>query len=357
MNKLLKKILLTLITAIIVIVLGFAFLFRQDIATLMSIEKVDDYGMYVMDYTTDYGLDELIEQGGVSSDPEIAEFVIKKVLKGLPVEFDIPDFGCSTFQVQNAEGDWLFARNYDLSYVPSMIVRTNPENGYASISISNMSVLGYTEDNMPTNLLNSVMTLAAPYVLMDGLNEKGLSIGVLLIKDEPTKQTGNDLDMTTTSAIRYVLDKAANVEEAITLFETMNMHSSSGVTYHFQIADSSGDSAIIEYIDNEIDVIQKGETEKPMALTNFLVSDKNYGFGKGHDRYDIIVDSLEQSNGLMEADQAMEVLQSVSQNTYDPILDEGSTTQWSVVYNNTDLTMDIVAGGQFDKVYSFSLFE
>ena len=39
--------------------------------------------------------------------------------------------------------DWLFGRNYDLNYVPSMIVKSNPDHGYASIAVANISVLGY----------------------------------------------------------------------------------------------------------------------------------------------------------------------------------------------------------------------
>lgn len=350
MKKILKRVLLGLLSVILILILVVGFVFRKDIQTIASIKKIDDYGMYYMDYYSDYGLDELIAQGGVENDGEIVDFAVKKILKGLPVEFNIPDFGCSTFQVQNSQGQWLFGRNYDLNYVPSVIIKTTPKNGYASIAVGNLSVLGYNEDSQPTSMTKSIMTLAAPYIIMDGLNEKGLSIGVLLIKDNPTNQTGKDMDMTTTSAIRYVLDKAKNVEEAITLFETMDMHASANADYHFQIADAEGNSAIIEYIGNELSVIRKGE--KPMQLTNFIVSDANYGFGKGQDRYETILNSVEEANGIMEMDQAMDVLQSVSRHSDD----SDTRTQWSVVYNNTDLSMQICAGAQFDQVYTFYPF-
>lgn len=356
MKSTIKKITIASLTIILVVVLAAAFIFRNDIRTLMSIKEIDDYGMYYMDYYSDYGLDELIDQGGASSDKEIVEFAVQKILKGIPLEFNVPDFGCTTFQAKNSDEEWIFARNYDLDYTPSMIIKTEPENGYASVSVANISIMGYGENSRPDSLLNSIMTLATPYTVMDGMNEKGFSIGVLIIEDVATNQTGKDLSMTTTSAIRYMLDKAATVEEAIALFENMNMNASSNISYHFQIADASGDSAIIEYLGNDLSVIRKGEGT-PMALTNFIVSEEKYGFGKGHDRYDIVVDSLDKSNSVMEMEDAMDVLQSVSKNSYDETTGEGSNTQWSVVYNNSNLSMDICAGGKFDEVYTLNLFD
>ncbi|MFI3210690.1 MAG: C45 family peptidase [Peptostreptococcaceae bacterium] len=354
--KHIKKISLGLLSVIVISVSGLSFLFRNEIKTINSIEKIDDYGLYSMNYYSDYGLDKLIEQGGVSSDDELIAFNVQNILKGIPVNFDVPDFGCATFQAQTPEGDWLFGRNYDLDYVPSMIVNSSPENGYRSVSIANMAVLGYDEENRPTNFANSFMNLANPYLPMDGMNEKGLSIGVLLIRDDITSQNTDKLNMTTSSMIRYVLDKAKDVEEAIALFENTDMHSSAGASYHFQMADASGNSAIIEYVDSNLSVIRKGEG-KPMALTNFIVSDENYNFGSGQDRYETIVNTLDETNSIVSEKEAMDILESVSVKEYDIETDEGSDTQWSVIYNNTDLTFDISVGGNFDKVYSYSPFE
>ncbi len=357
MNKILKRSLIGLAGASVLAVGGVYAVFGQDIKSINSIELVDDYGLYQMTIYGDYGLDKLVEQGGASTDQELVEFNINHLLKGLPVEFNIPDFGCSTFQAVTPEGDWLMGRNYDLDYAPGMLVATNPENGYRSISVANIAILGYNEDNLPTNFKDSFMNLAAPYLPMDGMNEKGLSIGVLLIRDDVTKQESDKVDMTTTSMIRYVLDKAATVQEAIELFESVDMNSSAGASYHFQLADANGDSALIEYVDHELHITRKGQTDKPMALTNFIVADANYGFGHGHDRYEIVTTALEKANGVLTEEEAMDVLQSVSVKNYVELTGEGSDTQWSVVYNNTDLTLNIVAGGNFDVVHTFAPFE
>lgn len=355
MNKILKRVLIGIVIIVLALGLGFYALFNKEISTINSIKKIDDYGFYEINVTSNYGLDGLVKSGGAKNDSELVQYVVKTIMKGLPVNITIPDFGCSTFQAQTEEGDWIFGRNYDLDPIPGMVVRTNPENGYRSIAIANISVLGYTLENGPDSFVKGLTSLAAPYVMMDGLNEKGLSIGVLLIKDTPTNQNTDKLDLTTTSAMRLVLDKAANVEEAIAIFENLDMHASANASYHFQIADAQGNSAVIEYIDNEISVIRKqpGEVQ---GLTNFLISEEKYNFGKGQDRYEILMNTLTENNEILSEDQAMNLLESVSQYK---VSDDGeiTATQWSVVYNNTKLTLDIVVAGKFDKVYSYSLFD
>ena len=44
--------------------------------------------MYTMEYDGDYGFDDFLKTGA-SNDAELVDFVVKKLLKGLPVEFSI----------------------------------------------------------------------------------------------------------------------------------------------------------------------------------------------------------------------------------------------------------------------------
>ena len=354
MKKIMRNIVITIVITLILILVGIGVMFNKEIASILSIKKHDDYGFYEMNVTSDYALDDLIADGGAKTDAELTSYLIDKILKGLPIEFDVPNFGCATFLAHTIEGDVLFGRNYDLTPVPSMLVRTTPENGYASVSIANADVLGFKVGEEPT-IMQKAMALASPYVLMDGMNEKGLSIGVLLIADEPTKQDTDKPDMTTTAMMRVVLDKAASVDEAIELFNSYDMNASAGASYHFQVVDASGDSAVIEYIDNEIEVIKK-EEGKNQALTNFLISPKKANFGKGQDRYKTIMTTLDEKEGILSEEEAMDLLSKVYQSDPDA-KDSTSNTQWSVVYNNTDLTLDISINGNYEQVYSFSLFK
>ena len=65
---------------------------------------------------------------------------------------------------------------------------------------------------------------------MDGINEKGLCVAVLMIEDsDVTEQDTGKPGITTTTAVRLLLDQAADVDEAIRLLEQYDMNSSAGI--------------------------------------------------------------------------------------------------------------------------------
>ncbi|MCI5629066.1 MAG: carcinine hydrolase/isopenicillin-N N-acyltransferase family protein [Clostridium sp.] len=210
---------------------------------------------------------------------------------------------------------------------------------------------------MPTkNILNRIITLAAPYAPLDGMNEKGLAIGVLVIKDGIVHQNTGKTPITTTSAIRMVLDKAATVDEAVKLLKKYDMNSSGDTGYHFQIADANGDTAIVEYIDNEMHVLTKEDGHT--AATNFVLYN-NMNSGHGQDRYEKIKEKQKETDNIMTEDEAMDLLLSVPAQSTREIdgSDEGlpSDTQWSCVYNLDDLTLQICTTRDKNRTYNYSL--
>ena len=356
-----------LVALVIVAAVAVFALFGHELATLGSIEKVNDYPLYTMTYDGDYGIDEFIAQGGASNDGELIQFVVNRIMKGLPITIDLPDLACSTFNATTPEGDALFGRNFDLSFSPGMLVRTDPADGYASVSMVNLGFLGYGEDKLPEDLVSSLTTLAAPYAPLDGMNEAGLAVGVLLIDTDPTDQQTDKVDITTTTAIRMMLDSCATVDEAVTLLEQYDMHSSANSCYHFQIADASGASVVVEYIGNEMSVLEPGDATTMGALsgaagvtyqaaTNFLLTPGEYDFGHGQDRYETLMSTLSAASGVLAEDEAMDLLAAVAQEPHLNSRGEESATQWSVVYNLDDLTARIVMGGAYDEpAYEVSL--
>ncbi len=362
-KKIAVRALVAVLGVIVAAVIAVAALFHNEIATLMSIEKVDDYPLYEMTYLGDYGIDDFVEQGGASSDAELIDFVVKRLMKGLPVSIELPDLACSTFNATTPEGEGIFGRNFDLSYSPGMMVRTEPENGYASISMVNLGFLGYGEDKLPDDLASSVTALAAPYAPLDGVNEKGLAVGVLLIDTDPTNQETDKVDITTTTAIRLMLDKCATVDEAVELLEAYDMHSSAKSCYHFQIADAEGNSVVVEYIGDEMSVLEPGDetTAGPaadvayQAATNFLLTPGDYDFGSGQDRYETVTSALAEADGVLTEGEAMEVLAAASQEPHVNSRGEESQTQWSVVYNLDEGTATVTMGGKYGEEHSFSV--
>ena len=156
----------------------FAF-FGGEFSTLKTLNRVeDDANLFTMEYKADYALDRFLKIGA-STDTELIEFIVRQVLKGIPLKFDLPNLGCSTFAAKLADGTPIFGRNFDMYDSPALLVTTRPKDGYASISMVNLAYIGYNSENLPTSLVKGIMTLAAPYAPLDGVNEKGLAVGVL----------------------------------------------------------------------------------------------------------------------------------------------------------------------------------
>lgn len=352
--KLMKRIAIALLILVIVAGLSVYSLFHHEIQTLQSMEKLDEYPLYSMEYQGDYGFDEFLATGA-SSDGELVDFVVKRLLKGLPIEINIPSLGCSTFLAENEDGGAIFGRNFDLSYSPAMMVKTTPDNGYASMSMVNLGFLGYGEEKLPDSFLRKITALAAPYAPLDGINEKGLMVGVLLIPTDSTHQDNGRVDITTTTAIRMMLDKCASVEEAVAMLKQYDMHSSANSCYHFQIADANGNSVVVEYIENEMKIVTPQEAYQ--AATNFLLTPGDYSFGKGQDRYEIMMKTLEEHDGVLNEQEAMDLLKAVSQFPHETKSGDISGTQWSAVYDATTLRAEIVMGMDYENSYTFSLQE
>lgn len=353
-----KKILIALVAVLAILAIGLYILFGKEVKTLGTLEKISEYPLYTMTYENEYYFDDYLEVGA-STDGEVVEFIVNKLLKGLPLSIDLPDLGCSTFFAQTPEGDYQFGRNFDLYHSPPAIIHTNPKNGYASVSTVNLSFMGYTNGRVPEGgIMDKVEMLAAPYVPIDGMNEKGLAVGVLLIRDlEPTAQDTGKINLQTTTAIRMILDKCATVEEAVEMLKEYDMHSSAGSVYHFQITDVLGNSVVVEYLNNEMFEIYPTE-DFYQACTNFVVTPGElYGHGRGHDRYEILMSKLEETGGIISEEEAMELLSAVKAEVKEDGDGNDSTTQWSVVFNQNDLTGTFSVGMDYDNLIKFNLEE
>ena len=109
--------------------------------------------------------------------------------------------------------------------------------------------------------------LTAPFICLDGMNEKGVSIAVLTLDSEPVNQSTGKQKIFTTLAIRLVLDRAATTQEAVDLLDSYDMFATSGRDYHFFVVDASGDARVLEY-----DPEQEGRPLRwtsMQAITNF----------------------------------------------------------------------------------------
>jgi len=342
------RIMWAILAVILLLLLVLLWLFWRPIRAAVSVRKLED-GLYAMEYKGDYALDQFLAQGGADSDLAVADFVVQDAFHGI-IDLNLQGhpFGCSTLAVESQDGHILFGRNFDWGTCTTYIVTTRPADGYASVSTVNMDFLtmGLSLSDSP---LTRFLSVAAPYAPMDGMNEKGLCVAVLMIEDRPGfQQDEGRPDLTTTTAVRVLLDKAANVDEALELLEQYDLHASAGMMVHFALADAAGRSVVVEYINNEMSVI-----ETPVVTNFYLTPGEKQGIGTEESklRYEILEQLLSEQQ-TMELDDVRDALDRVSKHNFNSVY---ASTEWSIVYDQTDGEIRYYHRENYDKCYPFEL--
>lgn len=317
------------------------------LGTMGSIRKIkgyeDGYGLYSMDVDYRYDLDRLISRG-ITDDLSLADAIRKEALPLIPVKFRAPQFGCTAFSIATCDSKHYMGRNYDFKLDTSaMLVRCHPKGGYASIAFAALDNIGA---NDPLPFRSRAACLAAPFICLDGVNEKGVSIAVLTLDSEPTRQKADGRPtIATTLVIRLVLDRADSTESAVKLIGSYSMMASSGRDYHFFITDAAGDSRVVEFDCDSPD--RKMTVTSAEATTNFYAmyadrvapNRRNGHYGHGKERYEAVMDVIERTRGSSSVGDVWEALRASSQLPNPE--DITSNTQWSIAFSNTDLTADI----------------
>lgn len=325
-------------------------LFRHELKTLSTLLEKSE-GVYTMTYDGDYGFDEFLKTGA-ESDKDIEEYVTKRLLKGLPININVTGAGCTAFVSKNEKGDVIFARNFDFTYAPMLQLYTKPDNGYASISTVNLTFAGYDTDNLPSTGIgiNNFLTLAAPFLPFDGMNEKGVCMALLAVPEAEIKKDGDKVTLNTTTAIRLVLDKAATVEEAVSLLRKYNIYFSGDITCHFLIADQSGSSVIVEYYDGDLRTVRSA---KDYQIASNFIAYNDLKIGEGFtefERYDRVEEVLKSNNNTLTSGKCIDLLNEIG-------VHDGKTDklQWSVIYNLSEKAGKIWPHRDVSKSWDFSI--
>jgi len=357
------KITLSIAAALLAVILAGAWsMFGTQLTAANTIQKLND-GLWSMEYRGGYGFDGFLSQGGAASDEEMAAYIASSLSHG----FWNPDtssvgsgYGCSTLAVKSPDGAALFGRNFDWAGCSTMVIHTVPEEGYESVSTCCLDFLGFGVDWVPDGgITDKFMALAAVYVPLDGMNEKGLCAADLIVKDgQVTHQDTERPDLTTTSALRLVLDRAATVDEALELLEQYDMNFSIGASHHFSIADAAGRHAVVEYIDGEMVV-----TEADVVTNHYLAGDAGLALEEApdsrrqsHIRYETLSGLCLEAGGVMTADEVRSALAAVAQSRF-PDTNGGELTCWSLVYDQRELTAAFYDTEDWEHPYSLKLRE
>ncbi len=329
----------------------------KSLATIRQLTFYSSYNLYRMDVKYRYSLDNVIKRD-ITDNDEFIKAIVRESIPGLPVKMKAPDFGCSVFCIKDMAEHTLMGRNYDFKNDTSaLMVHCAPEDGYKSVAFAALDNVSANEATR--SVRTKLACLTAPFICLDGMNEKGVSIAVLTLDSEPTFQAAGRPVITTSLAIRLVLDRAATTEEAVELLQDYDMFATSGRDYHFFITDASGDSRVIEY---DCDDPYRALSALPVrTVTNFYEmyrkkvkpNQKNGIYGHGRERYDKIEQILDDNEDKLTAKVAWKALKAASQAPREG--DVTSNTQWSIVYNNTDLTAEAVIRRDWDTVTKYYL--
>jgi len=300
--------------------------------SLASLRRVDGFPLYVMRYYGGYGFGDYLQQDL----PDRAD----GLRQGLA-----PAWACTCFAALNPQGSLVFGRNFDWTTRAALLLFTDPPDGYASASMVDITYLGFGSGEPSWN--DRQRLLRAPYLPFDGVNERGLAVGMMAVEaqpgHDPHKKTIGSLE-----AVRLVLDYARDVDEAVSLLQGYNIDFRDGPGLHYLLADVSGHSAVVEFVAGQMVVLRN---QRPWQVsTNFSLSEvKPEGALAPCRRYNTVWSRLEVTQGRLSPSEAMDLLEEVAQTG------GVSPTQWSVVYDMAGGRIRVVVGRQYERMHEFLL--
>jgi hypothetical protein len=336
-RKALKFILLVLVALIIIMIALLVFVADikpNDLRSLATIRKAYGYPLYVMRYYGDYDFKDVQTGRGFKG---IWKWTYEQLR---PQSSDVM---CTCYSAMNKQAERIFGRNYDWHNTrAALLLFTNPPDRFASVSMVDLTY--FTFNATDPCLFDYLVLVGAPHMPFDGMNECGVTVAVMQVPhadggSDPKKETIGVLCL-----IRQILDHAGNLDEAIALAEQYNVVFTYGPPVHLLVSDASGNSAIIEFLEGKAVVLKN--TEPFQASTNFILSGQSVEQNlKSCDRYNKAYTTLQESEGRVTKEEAMVLLENVSQNA----------TFWSAVYNQSTGKFQLAMGKNYERVYEFSL--
>lgn len=195
---------------------------------------------------------------------------------------------CSVFATFNGS-DVVFGRNYDFYYSFKKYTEsylTCPENGYRSLGHSDVFI-----------------------GREDGVNERGLAIGMTGVDSE-----GNKPGISFCLALRCVLDKCANVEEGVKTLSNAHLTS----TFNFLLADKDANIAVVEASPEKVRIRRPENGDNFIVCTNHFIhpemqdmEDQKARSRSNWDtlsRYKTIYNVLKEHNGEIDPEIAQRIL-------------------------------------------------
>jgi predicted choloylglycine hydrolase len=225
-----------------------------------------------------------------------------------------PKAACSIFATFKGS-DVVFGRNYDFCYSfkdKTESYLTCPKDGYRSVGQSDIFV-----------------------GREDGINEKGLAIGMTAVAAKDLKP-----GVSFALATRYVLDKHATVDEAV---ETLS-HVHFLTTNNYLLADRNGKMAVVEASPDKMRIRRPEKGNNFIVCTNHFSSPEMLKFENkkerppdSMERYVTIYNALRRHEGEIDAKIAQKLLSSHRGRVCSHVNSIKLGTLWSIVATLNDL--------------------
>jgi len=300
--------------------------------TLSSLDKADDYPLYVMRYHGPYTL--------TASSAATVRWVT-----GRP---SAPTWACSLFAALGDEQHRLYGRNFDWRYSPALLLFTDPPDGYASVSMVDIAYLvdlSKVHELTDLPLEERAVLLETPFWPFDGMNEHGLVVGMAAVPESEMPHDPRKTTIDSLLVIREMLDHARDVGEAVAILEGYNVAWGGGPPLHYLIADRAGQATLVEFYDGEMVLIRSRSASSWHLATNHLRAAVHDVGSGGCWRYEAIHRRLASAKGSLSVTPAMDLLADVAQ----------ENTQWSVVYDLGSGAVHVVLGRAYEEAHLFLL--
>jgi hypothetical protein len=345
--------------AVVLVLIAFAaYLLRDDVRTLNSLRHIPGTNAYVMDYYGDYHLDEIrdsgmdvdhIEDSLINTRFRRGAAFVARTVKWLFLDEKIEKIPtgdhCSTVCLHAPNGHVLFGRNLDYSHDACLILRVHRGGQVKSVAVLDLHYLNLDRDDLEnTTLLRRIPLLLAPYYLQDGMNEYGVAVADMSVDGVQPPHAAGRPEILHSTAMRLILDYAKDVDEAIAILKQYNIHYVAE-TCHFLLADASGKSCVVEFIDGQMQVTPTNENWQ--VCTNHQIAGKSEVENDAAcPRYQLASSELAALSATAGAADVMRVMQSVSRENW---------TMWSSVYDLTSHEYHIAYRRHYDHLFDGSM--
>lgn len=204
----------------------------------------------------------------------------KQILLAAILAIPTTSFGCTDFLLKAKDNSCVVGRSLEFGELLNTQVQIHPKGEHKKAQAPNgQSGLSWTSKFSYMGM--SVMPANA---IMDGFNEGGLSVGILWMPDAkyPALAEGTPpesiIDLQSISA--WFLGNFSTVDEAINALTKVNVYAAPVIGFaqeppvHFSLHDSTGKSAVIEFLNGKTTVfanpvgILTNAPEYPWHLTN-----------------------------------------------------------------------------------------